>query len=63
MSYPPPPGHYPMYGAPPVHGGGPHYPPPVGPALGFDGYASQPPVCAPGVRKGFYNKYYLSANL
>ncbi|XP_068710568.1 annexin A5-like [Montipora foliosa] len=48
MSYPPPPGHYPMYGAPPVHGGGPHYPPPVGPALGFDGYASQPPVGAPG---------------
>lgn len=42
MSYPPPSGGFPMYGPPPVPGGGSQYPAPGGPPLGFDSYASQP---------------------
>lgn len=54
MSYPPPPGGFPMYGPPPVPGGGGQYPMPGGPALGFDNYASQPPM---GVSTGFGNMF------
>ena len=54
MSYPPPPGGFPMYGPPPVPGGGAQYPAAGAPALGFDNYASQPPMGPPaaGVSKG-----------
>lgn len=47
MSYPPHQGGYPMYGAPPLPGGSSHYPPPGGP-LGFDNFASQPPMGGSG---------------
>lgn len=51
MSYPPPSGGFPMYGPPPVPGGGSQYPAPGGPPLGFDSYASQPSYvgATPGV--------------
>lgn len=52
MSYPPHRGDYPMYGAPPLPGGGSHYPPPGGP-LGFDNFASQPPMGGSGVSTDF----------
>lgn len=56
MSYPPPPpGGYPMYGAPPMPGVGSQYPAPgpaPGPALGFDNITSQPPGGVPGVSTG-----------
>lgn len=52
MSYPPPPpGGYPMYGAPRMPGVGSQYPAPgpaPGPALGFDNITSQPPGGVPG---------------
>ena len=64
MSYPPPPGGFPMYGPPSVPGGGAQYPAPGAPALGFDNYASQPPMGPPaaGVSIGFeviYNYHSL----
>ena len=51
MSYPPPSGGFPMYGPPPVPGGGSQYPAPGGPPLGFDSYANQPSYigATPGV--------------
>lgn len=51
MSYPPPSGGFPMYGPPPVPGGGSQYPAPGGPPLGFDSYTSQPSYvgATPGV--------------
>ena len=54
MSYPPPSGGFPMYGGPPMPGGGAHYPAPShgGPALGFDNLANQPPMGTPGVSIG-----------
>ena len=52
MSYPPHRGDYPMYGAPPLPGGGSHYPPPGG-SLGFDSFASQPPMGGSGVSTYF----------
>lgn len=55
MSYPPPPGGFPMYGSPPMPGGG-QYPtppgPPGGPALGFDNLTNQPPMGTPGYPHG-----------
>ena len=47
MSYPPPPGGFPMYGPPPVPGRGVQYPAPGGSALGFDNYANQPMMGPP----------------
>lgn len=51
MSYPPPSGGFPMYGPPPVPGGGSQYPAPGGPPLGFDSYTNQPSYvgATPGV--------------
>ena len=62
MSYPPPPGGFPMYGPPPVPSRGGQYPTPGGPALGFDNYTSQPPMGAPGVSTGFGNMFLFIGN-
>ena len=62
MSYPPPSGGFPMYGPPPVPGGGSQYPAPGGPPLGFGSYAGQPSYigATPGVSAcSFYLPSYM----